>query len=166
MKVQIKRMGAHMLPLPRYETNGAAGCDLRASLLAGVRGCDVKPRYNADSKTLVPSIRLSPGESALVPVGFAIAIPEGYEGQVRGRSGLTSRCRIIVLGSPGTIDADYRGEVHAMVHNAGMDLFTIFHGDRFAQLVIAPVMQATWEEAESLPATERGEAGFGSTRTV
>lgn len=162
MNVQVMRVGNHTLPLPRYETAGAAGCDLRANLL-GVRSPTLRPRYHSESKTLVQSVSLAPGESLLVPVGFAFAIPEGYEGQVRGRSGLTTRLRIIVLGSPGTIDSDYRGEVHAMVHNSGTEMFNLFHGDRFAQLVLAPVVRADWNEADALPEAERGAAGFGST---
>lgn len=133
------------LPLPAYETPLAAGMDLRAAV----------PH---ETPTL-----LAPGARALVPTGLQIALPEGFEGQVRPRSGLALREGLTCLNSPGTIDADYRGELAIILINLGQETATIRRGDRIAQLIIAPVVQATWAICESLPATVRGEAGFGST---
>ena len=131
------------LPLPKYESASAAGMDLRAALER-------------------PMI-LEPGERALVPTGLKMALPEGYEAQVRPRSGLAHRHGITMLNTPGTIDADYRGEVKVLAINLGEDSFTIEHGDRIAQMVIAPVQQFEVEEADELPDSTRGEGGFGST---
>lgn len=129
------------LPLPRYETAHAAGLDLRAD----------------------EGFTLAPGARRLVPTGLALAIPPGYEGQVRPRSGLAVRHGIALVNAPGTIDADYRGEVKVALVNLGGDAVVFERGDRIAQLVIAPVIQAELELVDALPETERGEGGFGST---
>ncbi len=108
---------------------------------------------------------LKPGETALIPSGFAIALPEGYEAQVRPRSGLAVKHQVGILNSPGTIDADYRGEVKVILTNFGKQDFVVKRGDRIAQLVIAPYTRAVWEESESLEDTKRGAGGFGHTGT-
>ncbi len=110
-------------------------------------------------------VTLQPGEYRLIPCGFAMAIPEGYEAQVRPRSGLASRFGVTVLNAPGTIDADYRGEVCVLLINLGPEAFTITPGERVAQLVIGPVSRVTWQPVEALPDTPRGEGGFGHTGT-
>ena len=107
--------------------------------------------------------QLSPGERALIPTGVSIAVLTGYEGQVRPRSGLALRHGIVLPNSPGTIDSDYRGEVKVILQNTGDEPFTVRRGDRIAQLVIAPVADAVWEERASLDETQRGEGGFGSS---
>ena len=131
------------LPLPAYETKGSAGMDLRAAI--------------------EEPIRLTPMERALVPNGIKIALPEGFEAQVRPRSGLAVKHGVTVLNTPGTVDSDYRGELKTTIINLGSEPFLINRGDRIAQLVIAPVMQAKMIEVASLDETERGEGGFGST---
>lgn len=133
------------LPLPAYETPGAAGMDLRAAV--------------ADDEPLV----LRPGARGAAPTGLAFALPAGFEGQVRPRSGLAARHGVTVLNTPGTVDSDYRGEVKVILINLGEEDFTIRRGDRIAQLVIAPVVQARWAEVEDLDETARGAGGFGST---
>ena len=139
------RPGGDPLPLPRYMTPDAAGMDLRADLEA--------------------EIVLAPSERRLVPTGLAVAIPPGFEGQVRARSGLAARDGLTVLNAPGTIDADYRGEVQVLLANLGREPVCVRRGDRIAQLVIAPVARATWREVATLPESARGEGGFGSTGT-
>jgi len=136
---------AEGLPLPAYETEHAAGMDLRAAV--------------AEDAPLT----LRPGERDAVPTGLAMAIPPGFEGQVRPRSGLALRSGVTCLNTPGTIDADYRGEVKVILINLGAGDFTIHRGDRIAQLIIAPVTNATWSEVASLDETARGQGGFGST---
>jgi dUTP pyrophosphatase len=133
------------LPLPAYETAQAAGMDLRAAV--------------PDDEPLV----LRPGDRHPVPTGLAFALPAGFEGQVRPRSGLAAKSGITCLNTPGTIDADYRGEVKVILINLGAEDVTIRRGDRIAQLVIAPVVQASWAEVETLDETARGAGGFGST---
>ena len=133
------------LPLPAYETPGAAGMDLRAAV--------------AEDQPLV----LRPGARVAVPTGLAIALPPGQEAQVRPRSGLALRNGVAPLNSPGTVDADYRGEIKVILINLGEEDFVVRRGDRIAQLVIAPVSQATWRELDSLDETTRGNGGFGST---
>nr|WP_040544296.1 dUTP diphosphatase [Salipiger bermudensis] len=133
------------LGLPGYETSGAAGADLRANLPD--RG----------------EIKLAPGARALVPTGLRLAIPEGWEVQIRPRSGLALKHGITLPNSPGTIDSDYRGPLGVIVMNAGEAPFTIAHGDRIAQMVAAPVVQAGFDLVETLPETARGAGGFGST---
>ena len=136
---------AEGLPLPAYETAQAAGMDLRAAV--------------PDDEPLV----LRPGSRHPVPTGLAFALPPGFEGQVRPRSGLASKHGVTCLNTPGTIDADYRGEVKVILINLGEEDFVIRRGERIAQLVIAPVVQAAWAEVESLDETVRGAGGFGST---
>ena len=144
--VKIKRLKhAEGLDLPRYETALAAGCDLRAAI--------------AEGETLV----LKPGARAMVPTGLQIALPAGYEAQVRPRSGLALKFGVTPVNSPGTIDADYRGEIKVILINHGAEQFTVRRGDRIAQMVIAPVTQARFEEASELEETARGAGGFGST---
>ncbi|WP_170438780.1 dUTP diphosphatase [Ruegeria arenilitoris] len=133
------------IALPSYETAGAAGADVRANLPD--RG----------------SITLQPGERALVPTGLRVEIPDGYEIQVRPRSGIALKHGITLPNAPGTIDSDYRGPLGVIVLNAGQEAFEIGHGDRIAQLVVAPVIQARFEMADSLQESQRGSGGFGST---
>lgn len=129
--------------VPRRMTDAAAGHDLHA--------CLPEP------------IVIQPGARVRVPTGWALAIPAGYEGQVRPRSGLAFRHGVTVLNAPGTIDADYRGELAVLLVNLGQEPFTIAHGDRIAQLVVAPVADVQWRETEALPPSDRGAGGFGST---
>ena len=133
------------LPLPAYETDQAAGMDLRAAVP------DEEP------------LTLKPGARFAVPTGLAMAIPAGFEGQVRPRSGFALKQGVTCLNTPGTIDADYRGEVKVILINLGAEDVHIRRGDRIAQLVIAPVVQAAWTEVADLDATARGAGGFGST---
>lgn len=133
------------LPLPAYESAGAAGLDLRAAL-------DVP-------------LTVAPGARVLVPTGLTMAIPPGHEGQVRARSGLALRHGLAVLNAPGTIDADYRGEVKVILANLGQETVVLERGERIAQLVIAPVVQARIAIVDSLDETDRGAGGFGSTGT-
>ena len=142
--VSLRRLpGNDDLPLPAYETDQAAGMDLRAAL--------IEPQT------------LAPGERHAVPTAIAIALPPGYEAQVRPRSGLARKAGISMVNSPGTIDADYRGEIMVLLINLGQEPFTVNRGDRIAQLVIAPVARVVWQEVESLEQTERGVGGFGHT---
>ena len=142
--VSIKRLASgHDLPLPAYQTEHAAGMDLCAAVEADVV--------------------LAPGAHAIVPTGFAIALPPGFEAQVRPRSGLAAKNAVTVLNSPGTIDADYRGEVGVILINHGKTSFTVTRGLRIAQMVVAPVRTIMWEEKEELADTARGAGGFGST---
>jgi dUTP pyrophosphatase len=144
MKLSIRRLDhARDLPLPRYETAGAAGLDLIAAV----------------GETVV----LAPGARAAIPCGIAIALPDGHEAQVRPRSGLAAKHGVTVLNAPGTIDADYRGEVAAILINHGSETFYVTRGLRIAQLVIAPVIQAQLDEVSELAGTARGARGFGST---
>ena len=144
--IRLRRLPhAEGLPPPAYATEGAAGLDLRAAVPEG--------------EPLV----LAPGERALVPTGYAIALPESHEAQVRPRSGLAIRAGVTCLNSPGTIDADYRGEVQVILVNHGTEPFEIRRGDRIAQMVVAPVSRAVFVEAETLDDTVRGAGGFGST---
>ena len=133
------------LPLPAYETAQSAGMDLAAAIDAPVT--------------------LAPGGRAMVPTGLAIALPAGYEAQIRPRSGLAAKNGVTVLNTPGTVDADYRGEVKVILINLGDDAFEIERGMRIAQMVIAPVTQASFAEVDTLPETARGTGGFGSTGT-
>jgi len=144
LSILIKRMpGNEDIPLPAYESPGAAGMDVRAAVQS--------------------VIRLEPGHVALIPAGFAIAVPTGYEAQLRPRSGLAARHGITIINSPGTVDSDYRGEVTVALINLGTNTFDITRGLRVAQMVIAPVVRAGWQEAESLQPTSRGAGGFGHT---
>ncbi len=132
------------LPLPEYQTAGAAGADLRADLAGR-------------------EITLAPGEIRLVPTGLRVEIPHGYEMQVRPRSGLALKHGITVANAPGTVDSDYRGPLGVILVNIGTTAFTITHGERIAQAVIAPVVQARYEFAETLSVSDRAAGGFGST---
>ena len=144
--VEIKRLAhAKDLPLPTYATEGAAGFDLAAAVTAPVT--------------------LAPGARALVPTGFAMAVPPGFEAQVRPRSGLAAKNGVTVLNTPGTIDSDYRGEVGVVLINLGQAPFVVERGMRIAQVVVAPVTHARLVEAENLTETARGAGGFGSTGT-
>jgi len=133
------------LALPAYESAGAAGLDLRAALPAGA------------------VLELAPGARELVPTGLCLQLPDGFEAQVRPRSGLASKHGVTVLNAPGTIDSDYRGEVKVILINHGRELFAIRRGDRVAQLVVAPVTRAVMVEALTLGESGRGTGGFGST---
>ncbi|GGF62718.1 dUTP diphosphatase [Wenyingzhuangia marina] len=143
MKVQIINKSKH--DLPQYETSGAAGLDLKANI--------------------EESIFLKPLERAIIKTGLFIALPQGYEAQVRPRSGLAAKKGITVLNSPGTVDADYRGEIGVILVNLSNDVFEVTDGERIAQLVIAKHEQAEWVEVEELDSTQRGTGGFGSTGT-
>lgn len=138
------------VPLPSYETAGAAGADIRANLPSAQR---------AKGMTLAPSHR------ALIPTGLLMEIPQGFEVQVRPRSGLALNQGLTCLNTPGTIDADYRGPVGVILINLGQESVTIHHGDRIAQIVVAPVTQARFAVAQTLTDTDRGSSGFGSTGT-
>jgi dUTP pyrophosphatase len=144
-KLRVQKMRADAVA-PRYETEGAAGLDLAACLTT--------------------SITLEPGGTAKVPTGLRIALPQGHEGQIRPRSGLAVRHGVTVLNAPGTIDEDYRGELQVLLVNHGREAFTVTHGDRIAQLVVAPVARVEVETVNNetaLGGTERGDGGFGST---
>ena len=148
LDVAITRMShAEGLDLPDYETSASAGMDLRAAVPADA------------------PVTLDPGDRDLLPTGLKIALPEGYEGQVRPRSGLAHRHGVTVLNSPGTIDADYRGEVKVLLINHGPDPFTIERGMRIAQLVVAQHAHVSWVKQSALEETVRGPGGFGSTGT-
>ncbi|WP_420848478.1 dUTP diphosphatase [Pseudovibrio axinellae] len=143
-RLEITRLShAEGIELPAYQTNEAAGMDLRAA--------------NADP------IELKSGKRAMVPTGLTVALPSGYEGQVRPRSGLAAKFGVTVLNTPGTVDADYRGEVKVILINLGEEAFVIERGMRIAQMVVAPVTQVQIEEVTELETTERGSGGFGST---
>jgi dUTP pyrophosphatase len=142
LTLQIRRLAsAADLPLPCYMTSGAAGMDLYAAV--------------------IEDLRLEPGGIALVPTGFEVAIPEGFEGQVRPRSGLAVKHGISLPNTPATIDSDYRGEIRVPLINLGRELFLVSRGMRIAQLVVAPVVRVTWNEVPVLEATDRGGKGFG-----
>ncbi len=146
MRLALQRLAhAEGLPLPSYQTKYSAGLDLCAAI----------PEE--------PPLRLLPGERLSVPTGLIIAVPEGYEGQVRARSGRALREGLAVLNAPGTIDSDFRGEVRVLLINLGPDPIEIARGERIAQMVIAPVCRVTVEEVSSLETTDRGTGGFGST---
>lgn len=149
VKVKLLEHYDRSFELPQYETIGAAGCDIRASL-----------EEESRSKGLI----IKPGQRVLVPTGICMEIPVGYEVQVRPRSGLSLKTKLLVVNSPGTIDSDYRGEVKIILGNFGDQEHCIEHGERVAQIVIAPVTQAVFFESDSdLSQTARGSGGFGST---
>ncbi|MEH6528001.1 MAG: dUTP diphosphatase [Sneathiella sp.] len=144
VNISVSRLPHNLdLPLPSYETAQSAGMDLRAAVSSNVE--------------------IPPGGRALVPTGLKIALPIGFEVQIRPRSGLALKKGITLPNSPGTIDADYRGELGIILLNMGEETFIIERGDRIAQMIVAPVIQASWNETESLDETARGEGGFGST---
>lgn len=152
MRVPVQRLDNHdpTLPLPAYETEAAAGMDLRACLAPADRAGGVK----------LPSLG-----RALIPTGLAMALPAGFEAQIRPRSGLAARLGITVLNAPGTIDADYRGEIRVLLINLGAETVNLAHGERIAQMVIAPVTRVDLEQVDTLDDTARGAGGFGSTGT-
>lgn len=141
--VKMMRVGKVDVPLPAYKTPGAAGLDLAAAVAEAV---------------IIP-----PGQHRLIPTGLAIALPAGHEAQVRPRSGLALKHGVTVLNAPGTIDEDYRGPIGVVLINHGAADFRVEHGDRIAQLVVAPVTRATIQAADSLDDTDRGDGGYGST---
>lgn len=142
--VAIQRLpGAEDMPLPCYQSEHAAGMDLHAAV-----ECDTP---------------IAPGATAMIPCGFAMAVPVGYEAQVRPRSGLAAKHAISIPNAPGTIDADYRGPVQVVLINLGTESFTVTRGMRIAQMVIKPVPRAVWHEVDELPPTARGAGGFGHT---
>ena len=143
-KIQIKKLST-FVSIQKYETQGSSGMDIAA--------CTEN------------NIIINPGEKAIVPTGFSIAIPRGYEVQIRPRSGLAAKKNITVLNTPGTIDADYRGEIKVILINLGKEIFVIENGERIAQMVVCPIVQANLEEVKELSDTERGSDGFGSTGT-
>jgi dUTP pyrophosphatase len=145
IEIAAQRVGAGETPLPVYQSEDAAGMDLPAAT--------------------THDITIAPGKRALIPTGWSFAIPSGFEGQVRPRSGLALRHGVTVLNTPGTIDADYRGEVKVVLANFGDEDFLVRPGDRIAQLVIAPVAKAHLEVRTTLDATSRGDGGYGSTGT-
>ena len=142
VKVQIKKLDPKV-QIPKYKTDGSSGVDLMAFL--------------TETKIVMP------GESILVPTGLSLAVPKDLEVQIRPRSGLAAKYNISVLNTPGTIDSDYRGELKVILYNHGDREFIVNNGDRIAQMVLVPIIKATFEEVESLPETIRGEGGFGST---
>ena len=144
IKIQIKKL-SNSVSTPKYETPGSSGMDIAACIKN--------------------SIIISPGEKVLVSTGLSIAIPRGYEVQIRPRSGLAAKKNITVLNTPGTIDADYRGEIKVILINHGKEEFVIENGIRIAQMVVCPIVQANLEEVAELSETERGSDGFGSTGT-
>ena len=143
-KILIKKLSSSV-SIPKYETPGSSGMDIAAHI--------------------ENNIIINPGEKFLVSTGFSIAIPKGYEVQIRPRSGLAAKKSITVLNTPGTIDVDYRGEIKVILINLGKEKFIVKNGERIAQMVVCPVVQANLEEVEDLPDTERGSGGFGSTGT-
>ena len=143
-KILIKRLSKEV-SLPKYETNGSSGMDLAADIDA--------------------NINIDPGKTAIIPTGLALSIPKGFEVQIRPRSGLAAKQKISVLNTPGTIDADYRGEIKVILINLGPEPFKVEKGLRIAQMVVCPIVQAQLKEVDDLKQTERGEGGFGSTGT-
>jgi dUTP pyrophosphatase len=145
IRIQIKRLRPHSarLPLPVYMTEGSAGMDVCADLDA--------------------EVRLAPLERALIPTGFAIALPPGFEAQIRPRSGLALKEGLTIVNSPGTIDSDYRGEIQLIAINLGKEPVMIQRGQRIAQMVVQRILRAEWQEVKELPASDRQEGGFGHT---
>ena len=142
IEILIKRLSKN-ISLPKYETEGSSGMDLAANI--------------------EKEIRIDPGKSAIIPTGLAVSIPQGYEIQIRPRSGLAAKSKITVLNTPGTIDADYRGEIKVILINLGNKSFLIEKGSRIAQMIVCPVIQVKIQEVDSLNKTNRGKGGFGST---
>ena len=143
-KILIKRLSKEV-SLPKYETSGSSGMDLAANIDA--------------------NINIDPGKTAIIPTGLALSIPKGFEVQIRPRSGLAAKQKISVLNTPGTIDADYRGEIKVILINLGHEPFRVEKGLRIAQMVVCPIVQAQLKEVDDLSETERGKGGFGSTGT-
>lgn len=144
LEIQIKRLSGHEdLPLPEYRTEGAAGMDLYAAI--------------------VKDVVIESGKTMIIPCGIAIAVPFGFEAQIRPRSGLAYNYNLSILNSPGTIDSDFRGEIKVLVVNHGEKSFSVTRGMRIAQMVILPVSRVKWREVNELPQTSRGECGYGHT---
>ena len=143
-EIQIKRL-SNSVSIPKYETPGSSGMDIAAHI--------------------ENNIKIHPGDKALISTGFSLSIPIGYEVQIRPRSGLAAKKNITVLNTPGTIDADYRGEIKVILINLGKEKFIIENGDRIAQMIVCPVVQADLKEVKELSDTARGSGGFGSTGT-
>jgi len=143
-KILIKRLSKNV-SLPKYETSGSSGMDLAADIAT--------------------SIGINPGKTAIIPTGLAVSIPDGFEIQIRPRSGLAAKMNITVLNTPGTIDADYRGEIKVILINLSDKVFVVEKGLRIAQMVVCPIIQAQLEEVDELNNTDRGKGGFGSTGT-
>jgi dUTP pyrophosphatase len=141
-KIQIKKLSNDVL-IPKYETSGSSGMDIAAYI--------------------EQEVTINPGDKALIPTGFSLSIPQGFEVQIRPRSGLAAKQSITVLNTPGTIDADYRGEIKVILINLGKEKFSVKKGERIAQMVVCPVIQARLEEVKELSVTDRGVGGFGST---
>ena len=141
-KILIKKLSSN-IPLPKYETDGSSGMDLTANI--------------------ENNVEIEPGKSAIIPTGLAVCIPQNFEIQIRPRSGLAAKNQISVLNTPGTIDADYRGEIKVILVNLGEKVFIIENGLRIAQMVLCPVIKATLKEVDTLKDTKRGSGGFGST---
>ena len=144
IKILIKRLSDKVL-IPKYETLGSSGMDIAASIKE--------------------NIEINPGEKSIIPTGLILSIPKGFEVQIRPRSGLAAKKGISVLNTPGTIDADYRGEIKVILINLGKENFIVENGLRIAQMVVCPIVQANFEEVKDLDKTTRGEGGFGSTGT-
>ena len=143
-KILIKRLSKE-IPLPKYETKGASGLDLSANISS--------------------SINIDPGEKEIIPTGIAVSVPEGFEIQIRPRSGLAAKHNVTVLNTPGTIDADYRGELKVILINLSSKSFLVKNGARIAQMVLCPIVKANLKEVKTLEDTKRGSGGFGSTGT-
>jgi len=141
-EVLIKRLSKN-IELPKYETNGSSGMDLSANI--------------------EKQIKIEPGKTSIIPTGISVSIPKNFEIQIRSRSGLAAKSQISVLNSPGTIDADYRGELKVILINLGNKTFVVERGTRIAQMVLCPIVKAKFKEVESLDDTDRGSGGFGST---
>ena len=143
-KIQIKKLSNEVLT-PKYETLGSSGMDIAAYIKQDVT--------------------INPGDKALVPTGLSLSVPQGYEVQIRPRSGLAAKKGITVLNTPGTIDSDYRGEIKVILINLGKDVFVVKNGERIAQMIVSPIKQVIIEEVKELSETDRGIGGFGSTGT-
>ena len=143
-KIQIKKLSTEVLT-PKYETSGSSGMDIAAYIRQ--------------------DIIINPGEKALIPTGFSLSVPQGYEVQIRPRSGLAAKKGVTVLNTPGTLDSDYRGEIKVILINLSKDVFYVKSGERIAQIVVCPVKQVVVEEVNELSETNRGVGGFGSTGT-
>ena len=143
-KIQIKKLSTEVLT-PKYETSGSSGMDIAAYIRQ--------------------DIIINPGEKALIPTGFSLSVPQGYEVQIRPRSGLAAKKGVTVLNTPGTIDSDYRGEIKVILINLSKDIFYVKSGERIAQMVVCPIVQVSIEEVKELSETNRGIGGFGSTGT-
>ena len=143
-EILIKRL-SKKITLPKYETSGSSGLDLSANI--------------------TNSVKIEPGKTSIIPTGISVSIPKNFEIQIRPRSGLAAKKQISVLNTPGTIDADYRGEIKVILINLGSESFTVENGARIAQMVVCPIIKAKLKEVESLDNTSRGSSGFGSTGT-